>query len=47
MYLATQRLGLQLFTQKQIAETANVTEVTVRNRYKGLSEALEGVKEAN
>jgi len=46
MYLATQRLGLQLFTQKQIAEAANVTEVTVRNRYKGLREALEGVKEA-
>ncbi|MEM3388107.1 MAG: TFIIB-type zinc ribbon-containing protein [Thermoproteota archaeon] len=46
MYLATQRLGLQLFTQKQIAEASNVTEVTVRNRYKGLREALEGVKEA-
>ena len=27
-------------TQKDIAEAANVTEVTVRNRYKGLKEAL-------
>lgn len=27
-------------TQKEIAEIANVTEVTVRNRYKGLKEAL-------
>jgi transcription initiation factor TFIIB len=27
-------------TQKDIAEVANVTEVTVRNRYKGLKEAL-------
>ncbi len=27
-------------TQKQISEIANVTEVTVRNRYKGLREAL-------
>jgi transcription initiation factor TFIIB len=27
-------------TQKEIAEVANVTEVTVRNRYKGLKEAL-------
>jgi transcription initiation factor TFIIB len=27
-------------TQKEIAEAANVTEVTVRNRYKGLKEAL-------
>ncbi|MGQ9479289.1 MAG: transcription initiation factor IIB [Thermoproteota archaeon] len=46
IYLATQRLGLQLFTQKQVAEAANVTEVTVRNRYKGLREALEVVREA-
>jgi len=28
-------------TQKEIAEAAEVTEVTVRNRYKGLKEALE------
>jgi transcription initiation factor TFIIB len=27
-------------TQKEIADIANVTEVTVRNRYKGLKEAL-------
>jgi len=27
-------------TQKEIAEAANVTEVTIRNRYKGLKEAL-------
>jgi len=27
-------------TQKEIADAANVTEVTVRNRYKGLKEAL-------
>ena len=27
-------------TQKEIAEVANVTEVTVRNRYKGLKESL-------
>jgi transcription initiation factor TFIIB len=27
-------------TQKEIADVANVTEVTVRNRYKGLKESL-------
>src|SRR5437762_5804989 len=27
-------------TQKEIAEIANVTEVTVRNRYKGLKDSL-------
>ena len=27
-------------TQKEIAEAANVTEVTVRNRYKGLKQSL-------
>jgi len=27
-------------TQKQVADAANVTEVTVRNRYKGLKKAL-------
>ena len=26
--------------RKDIAEAANVTEVTIRNRYKGLKEAL-------
>lgn len=40
MYMAAQRLGVNTFTQKQIAEAANVTEVTVRNRYKGLKELL-------
>ena len=30
----------EMKTQKDIAEVANVTEVTVRNRYKGLKEAL-------
>ena len=28
------------FTQKKVAEAAGVTEVTIRNRYKGLKEAL-------
>ena len=28
-------------TQRDIAEAANVTEVTIRNRYKGLKESLE------
>jgi predicted transcriptional regulator len=28
-------------TQKEIAEVANVTEVTIRNRYKGLKEAMQ------
>jgi transcription initiation factor TFIIB len=28
-------------TQKEIAEVANVTEVTVRNRYKNLKETLD------
>jgi transcription initiation factor TFIIIB Brf1 subunit/transcription initiation factor TFIIB len=38
--MATQKLGLTNYTQKQIAEAADVTEVTVRNRFKGLREAL-------
>ncbi len=33
-------LGSEKKTQKEIAEAAGVTEVTVRNRYKGLKEAL-------
>ena len=28
-------------TQRDIAEAANVTEVTIRNRYKGLKESLD------
>ena len=28
-------------TQKRIADAAGVTEVTIRNRYKGLKEALD------
>jgi transcription initiation factor TFIIB len=28
-------------TQKMIADAAGVTEVTIRNRYKGLKEALQ------
>jgi transcription initiation factor TFIIB len=28
-------------TQRDIAESANVTEVTIRNRYKGLKESLD------
>ncbi len=27
-------------TQRDIAEASNITEVTIRNRYKGLSELL-------
>ncbi|MBO3763315.1 MAG: HTH domain-containing protein, partial [Candidatus Brockarchaeota archaeon] len=42
IYLATLRMGINTVTQKQIAEASNVTEVTVRNRFKGLKEALEG-----
>jgi len=40
LYMATQRMGLTNYTQKQIAEAAEVTEVTVRNRFKGLKEVL-------
>ena len=28
-------------TQRDIAEAANVTEVTIRNRYKGLKDSLD------
>ena len=40
MYMATLKLGINSVTQKQIAEAANVTEVTVRNRFKGLKETV-------
>ena len=39
LYLACALEG-EKKTQKEIAEVANVTEVTVRNRYKGLEKAL-------
>ncbi len=39
LYVACVLMG-EKKTQKEIAEIANVTEVTVRNRYKGLREAL-------
>jgi len=41
MYMATLNLGITSVTQKQIAEAANVTEVTVRNRFKGLKDIVE------
>jgi len=40
LYIACVREG-EKKTQKQIAESAGVTEVTVRNRYKDLKEALD------
>lgn len=45
LYMACQET-LQNVTQKDIARAAGVTEVTVRNRFKGLKEALEGKLEA-
>jgi hypothetical protein len=39
-YIVAQKLGLTRYTQKQIAEAADVTEVTIRDRFKGLREAL-------
>ena len=39
LYMAS-IMGDQKITQKQIAHAANVTEVTVRNRYKGLDKIL-------
>jgi len=39
LYIACVQEG-ERKTQKEIAESAGVTEVTVRNRYKGLREAL-------
>jgi len=41
LYMACQETT-QNITQKDIARAAGVTEVTVRNRFKGLKEALEG-----
>ena len=41
LYMACQETD-QTITQKDIARAAGVTEVTVRNRFKGLKEALEG-----
>ncbi len=40
LYLACVKTGEDK-TQRDIAEAANVTEVTIRNRYKGLKEILE------
>lgn len=42
LYLACQEVA-QNITQKDIARAAGVTEVTVRNRFKGLKEILAGV----
>jgi transcription initiation factor TFIIB len=39
LYIATVMTGEKV-TQRVLARAANVTEVTVRNRYKGLSESL-------
>ena len=39
MYLATTLMD-ERKTQKEIAETANITEVTIRNRSKELMEKL-------
>jgi transcription initiation factor TFIIB len=39
LYLACVKNGEDK-TQRDIAESANVTEVTIRNRYKGLKEAF-------
>jgi transcription initiation factor TFIIB len=35
LYLACTQTGVQI-TQRDLAEAAGVTEVTIRNRYKGL-----------
>lgn len=40
IYIASVLLGEKI-TQRQVAETANVSEVTIRNRYKELTEKLE------
>src|SRR3989337_2829065 len=34
------KIGIAEKTKRDIAESANVTEVTIRNRYKGLKELL-------
>lgn len=46
LYMACQETG-QNVTQKDIARAAGVTEVTVRNRFKGLKDALSAVLPAN
>ncbi|MCX8203057.1 MAG: transcription initiation factor IIB [Nitrososphaeria archaeon] len=45
LYMACQET-MQNVTQKDIARAAGVTEVTVRNRFKGLKEVLEGPAKA-
>jgi len=45
LYMACQET-MQNVTQKDIARAAGVTEVTVRNRFKGLKEVLEGKQSA-
>lgn len=40
IYIAAQILGVKI-TQKDLAVAANVTEVTIRNRYKGLIKEIE------
>jgi len=39
LYLASKLEGMKV-TQKEIAEAANITEVTLRNRKKGLAKGL-------
>ncbi len=39
LYIASQMVGEKI-TQKELASAANITEVTVRNRYKGLSREM-------
>jgi transcription initiation factor TFIIB len=41
------KLEGEIKTQKEIANVANVTEVTLRNRYKGIQEALLNLSAAN
>jgi len=39
LYISSRKLGMS-HSQKDFAESANITEVTIRNRYKGLLELL-------
>ncbi len=39
LYISCVKMGLRL-TQRDFAEAANITEVTIRNRHKGLLELL-------
>jgi len=39
LYISCVQLGVR-HTQRDFAEAANVTEVTIRNRYKGLFELI-------